>query len=231
MKWKEGRKKNGREEEKFYFVHIKLMYFLCSRQNPADPNVVSATYRPIRRNGETRYSMGSSVVVSPGAKITDELLEVDFLLKDGKHVKEHFLHVVPHEYLVKEEAKKPPGIPLNILIMAIDSVSHTTAKRKLPKIYEFLRNEMGAFFFNGHSVTGDGTVEQMAPMLTGMKFFEELYEARPDRGNSRTVDGWPWIYSHLKGRFNYCYLARVVAANRELKIYDAVRSTTRPSKC
>lgn len=141
---------------------------------------------------------GSKPVVS-GQKISDQLIEVDFTLNNNQHVKELHLHAVPNENVLKREAKTKPGIPLNILVIGLDSVSHASAQRKLPLIYKFLRDELEAYFFNGHAVTGDGTVEQMAPMLTGRKFMEELYEARPDRAKSRTIDDWPWIYKQLKG--------------------------------
>ena len=160
----------------------------------------SATYQKILRKGDTGYAMSPSKPVIPGKNISEEFIEVDFVLDNNKHVRELFLHAVPHENLLKREAKAEPGIPLNILIIGLDSVSHGSAQRKLPLVYKYLRDELGAYFFHGHSVTGDGTVEQMAPMLTGRKFMEELYEARPDRPKPRTVDGWPWIYKRLKGK-------------------------------
>ncbi|XP_028406354.1 uncharacterized protein LOC114528834 isoform X2 [Dendronephthya gigantea] len=163
-----------------------------------DPKVKSATYQAISRNGETSYTLSASKPVVSGQKINDQLIEVDFTLDNNQHAKELHLHAVPNENVLKREAKTNSGVPLNILVIGLDSVSHGSAQRKLPRVYKFLRDELGAYFFNGHVVTGDGTVEQMAPMLTGRKFMEELYEARPDRAKSRTVDDWPWIYKQLK---------------------------------
>ena len=183
----------------------------------------SATYKSISRKGDTGYAMSASKPVTPGKNISEELIEVNFVLDKNKRASELFLHAFPHENLLKREAKTKPGIPLNVLIIGLDSVSHGSAQRKLPLIYEYLRDELGAYFFHGHSVTGDGTVEQMAPMLTGRKFMEELYEARPHRPKARTVDGWPWIYKQLKGRYATGYAFRM-RSHRLLK-------TTRMHDC
>ena len=161
---------------------------------------MSASYQAIKRNGDFGVSLGNSVPVQPNAVITDDFLEVDFLLKNGTHVKEFFLQVVPRDDLLKRQAtNKGPGLPLNILIICIDSLSHASARRKLPKIYDFLQHEVDAFIFNGHTIVGDGTTEQMTALLTGLKYSEQ-YEARSGFPNARTVDDWTWIYKQLRGR-------------------------------
>ena len=143
--------------------------------------------------------MSDSVPVQPNQTITEEFFEVDFELRDDSVVKEFFLQVVPRDNLVKRKPlKRAPGIPLNILIIGVDSLSHANAKRKLPRIYKFLEEELGSYIFQGHTVTGDGTTEQLTPMLTGLRFSEQ-YEARTGFKNARTVDGWTWIYKELKG--------------------------------
>lgn len=128
-------------------------------------------------------------------------MEVDVKLKDNSSAKEFLLHVVPRENL-KSKLTKPPGIPLNILIIGIDSLSHAGAKRKLPKIYRFLQ-ELDAYIFEGHVVTGDGTTQQLTPMLTGLTFSEQ-YEARSGFEGAAALDGWTWIYKQLKGRNADC---------------------------
>ena len=160
---------------------------------------MSASYQAIKRNGDFGVSLGNSVPVQPNAVITDDFLEVDFLLKNGTHVKEFFLQVVPRDDLLKRQAtNKGPGLPLNILIICIDSLSHASARRKLPKIYDFLQHEVDAFIFNGHTVVGDGTTEQMTALLTGLKFSEQ-YEGRAGFKNARPLDEWTWIYKQLTG--------------------------------
>ena len=113
-------------------------------------------------------------------------------------MKEIFCQPVRHEHLVKQNQQKKPGLPLNVLIVGVDSLSHANSQRKLPRVYDLLKKEFGSFIFNGHSIVGDGTTEQLAAMLTGLGEFEQ-YESRRHHKNPRPVDGWAWIYKQLKG--------------------------------
>ena len=49
------------------------------------------------------------------------------------------------------------------------SIAHASARRKLPKVYKFLKDKLGVMIFNGQSIVGDGTTEQMKAMLTDLK--------------------------------------------------------------
>ena len=88
---------------------------------------------------------------------------------------------------------------MNILIISIDSLSHANAIRILPDVYQYLKEELKSMIFNGHSIVGDGTTEQMTAMLTGLGELEQ-YESRRHHKNPNPVDGWPWIYKQLKGK-------------------------------
>ncbi|XP_028406249.1 uncharacterized protein LOC114528742 [Dendronephthya gigantea] len=169
-----------------------------------DPKVTAAKYRRIVRDGDFKYILGTSTPVpalNTTEKITDEFIEVEYLLgnqTDDVH-KEIFIQPVPHEHLLKRRAEKQPGIPLNILIIGIDSLSHANAKRSLPKAYKYLKDELGSFIFNGLSIVGDGTTEQLTAMLTGLGELEQ-YESRRHHSNPKPVDGWRWIHKQLKER-------------------------------
>ena len=165
----------------------------------ADKNVISASYRGIFRRGDFNYVLGTSVKVSATKKIEDEFIEVECRVRNGHLLREFWLQPVPHDHLLKRTAKKPPGLPLNILIVGMDSLSHANAKRKLPKLYDYLEKELGAIMFNGHSIVGDGTTEQLTAILTGLGELEQ-YESRRHHRNPRPVDGWTWIFKELKGK-------------------------------
>ena len=120
-------------------------------------------------------------------------------MRNGRSLRELWLQPVPYQHLVQRKANKAPGLPLNILIVGIDSLSHANAQRKLPMFYEYLKNELGAMMFNGHSIVGDGTTEQLTAMLTGLGELEQ-YESRRHHENPRPVDGWTWIYRELKSK-------------------------------
>ena len=180
------------------FIYLTFFFFEAS-------DISSATYRNTTRNGDSEYVFGKSTPVNTSKKVPDEFFEVNYLLANGKHVKEAFFQPVPHEHLVKRFGIKKPGIPLNVLIIGIDSLSHANARRQLPNVYELLEKEFRSFVFNGHSIVGDGTTEQLAAMLTGLGELEQ-YESRRHHKNPRPVDGWTWIYKQLKGILAVCGL-------------------------
>ena len=166
-----------------------------------DPTIISAKYQRIIRKGDFQFTLGKSVPVpamNTTEKITDEFIQVEYFLKSENRVKEMFLQPVPHKHLLKRIAENQPGIPLNILIIGIDSLSHSNAKRKLPEVYKYLKNELRSMLFNGHSKVGDGTTAQLTAMLTGLGELEQ-YESRRHHKNPRPVDGWSWIYKQLEG--------------------------------
>lgn len=65
---------------------------------------------------------------------------------------------------------------MNILIFALDSMSHLCYQRKLPKTYKFLKNDLRSFIFKGYNIVGDATTAALIPLLTGMiRLFKRLY--------------------------------------------------------
>ena len=165
-----------------------------------DPNVVSASYHAILRKGDFSYTLGPEVQIKPNISIPDEMIEVSFRLKNNKTKKDFFLQIAKESRRYVNGSSKKPGIPLNILVLGIDSLSYANTIRKLPNVVEFLKQN-NAQFFSGHTVVGDGTTPQLTAMLTG-KHVEEQYEARTGKSGAKPLDGWTWIFKHLKGEFS-----------------------------
>ena len=128
------------------------------------------------------------------------MIEVSFRLKNDKTKKDFFLQIAKESRRYVNGSSKKPGIPLNILVLGIDSLSYGNTIRKLPNVVEFLKQN-NALFFSGHTVVGDGTTPQLTAMLTG-KHVEEQYEARTGKPGAKPLDGWTWIFKQLKGEFN-----------------------------
>ena len=175
--------------------HVQITTF-----SVLDSNVVSASYRPILRKGDSDYSLGPVIPVKPGNLITEEMIEVSFLLKNNEVKKDFFVQVyTPSPKYHATEAPEKPGIPLNVLVLGIDSLSDANAIRKLPEVVKFLK-ENNAMFFKGHTIVGDGTTAQLTAMLTG-KHIEEQYEARTGKPGAKPLDDWTWIFRQMKGVF------------------------------
>ena len=59
------------------------------------------------------------------------------------------------------------SLQMNVLIFAMDSMSHLSYQRLLPLTYSFLRDHLGAVILNGYNIVGDATISALLPILTG----------------------------------------------------------------
>ena len=128
------------------------------------------------------------------------MLEVSFRLKNGELRKDFLLQIATQNPHFDPIPTKKPGIPLNVLVLGIDSLSYANTFRKLPKLVDFLKTN-NALFFTGHTIVGDGTTPQLTAMLTGRRV-EDQYEARTGKRGAKPIDRWTWIFKQLKGTLN-----------------------------
>ncbi|KER33188.1 hypothetical protein T265_00886 [Opisthorchis viverrini] len=86
----------------------------------------------------------------------------------------------------------------NILLLGLDSVSHSAALRHLPKTMHMLETNPNAVTMQLYNVVGDGTTTNLLALLTGY-FEDELPESRRSRvtssHNTTVVDKYPWIWN------------------------------------
>ena len=85
---------------------------------------------------------------------------------------------------------------LNILFFGFDSVSRVNFIHNLPKVYQYLTEELDATVLNRHNIVGDGTPINLVAMLTGTHYATELQDTRKGVTN-QTVDGFPFIMKEL----------------------------------
>ena len=72
------------------------------------------------------------------------------------------------ERIAKIEAASPRRpLQLNVLMFALDSMSHLCYQRKMPRTYKYLRDELGAAILENYNIVGDATTAAIIPMLTG----------------------------------------------------------------
>ncbi|XP_060571218.1 uncharacterized protein LOC132729466 [Ruditapes philippinarum] len=79
---------------------------------------------------------------------------------------------------------------LSLIVFGIDSISRSHALRYLPKSYKFLKEKFNMYDFEGYRSVGDGTWQNIVPLLTGQssKNFR-------DEGHGRQfVDSMPFIW-------------------------------------
>jgi hypothetical protein len=58
-------------------------------------------------------------------------------------------------------------LKLNVMMLALDSMSHLCFQRKMPKTYAYLKEELGAAILENYNIVGDATTAALIPMLTG----------------------------------------------------------------
>ena len=79
--------------------------------------------------------------------------------------------IVPKQDVLKRISELPPqhrsSERMNIFIFALDSMSHLTYQRKLPKTYAYLKNRLGAIILNSYNIVGDATTAAIIPLTTG----------------------------------------------------------------
>jgi hypothetical protein len=96
---------------------------------------------------------------------------------DSSIQKEFHMEIIPREEVQNRVPKAQPGIPLNVMMVGLDSTSHAHFQRKLGPIYKYLKEDLKSNFFNGYSILGDGTTVALIGMLVG-RHFDELPEGR-----------------------------------------------------
>ena len=56
---------------------------------------------------------------------------------------------------------------MNVLIIALDSMSHLCYQRKLPKTYDYIQKKLHTVILDGYNIVGDATTAAIVPLLTG----------------------------------------------------------------
>lgn len=93
--------------------------------------------------------------------------------------------------------RRTKDIPkLNVFVFGFDSISRLNFIRRLPNLYKYLTEGLGATILTSHNVVGDGTTAQLLGTFAGV-YEEQQPETR--RGKSRqTCDVYPFIWKKVK---------------------------------
>ena len=148
---------------------------------------------------ETDFKSKSGAIIKDiknGTRLPSDFVYVNCTAADGKLYNNTHSGVLPHDTDTMSDL--PEGaLGLNILMMGFDSVSRLMWQRNLPKTYTYLTESLGSVVLSGYNVAGDGTPQNLLPILTG-KTEPELPEARRGHAGATTVDGHPWIWKDLE---------------------------------
>jgi len=127
--------------------------------------VLSITRAPGSDNEYNEISV-KTVAHHNSAKLNEEFLRVQTTTADGRQHTEYHAAVVPKPDAIARP-KSNTGIPVNVMIVGIDSMSNAHFQRALPDAYKYLKDDLKSVILRGYTIVGDGTTPALTAMLTG----------------------------------------------------------------
>ena len=68
---------------------------------------------------------------------------------------------------IKTRTPRKESTQMNVFIFVMDSMSHLSFQRKMPKTYNYLKKTLLSHIMNGYNIVGDATTKNLVPLLTG----------------------------------------------------------------
>ena len=131
--------------------------------------------------------------------LKSDFFRISYKLEGKAKETQYFARVVPRQDVMKksEEIRQSSSfsknsLPLNVLILALDSTSNANFLRKMPHTLKWLRTQMRSYIMRGYSIVGDATTPALTALLTGNHAYD-LPEGRRGYEGSEPIDRWPWI--------------------------------------
>ncbi|XP_065064122.1 uncharacterized protein LOC135690486 [Rhopilema esculentum] len=156
--------------------------------------------RPVNNDNRVQYGEKTMIPIPSGGlvdfqlKLSEDFVRVTFT-KDNKRYEEFHAGIVEKNDVFKRAklTKIEAKLPYNIALLMVDSQSASHWKRRMPKIYSYLKNDKNTFIFDGHTIVGDGTTAQLSAILAG-GFECDFGESRRGYRGAEPVDKWPFIF-------------------------------------
>ena len=78
------------------------------------------------------------------------------------------VQVYPRDEVFKRTSSiKQTSDQMNVMMIVLDSMSHMSFRRTLPKTYSYLKRNLASTVLNGYNIVGDATLAALIPILTG----------------------------------------------------------------
>ncbi|UJR36311.1 hypothetical protein I4U23_029039 [Adineta vaga] len=102
-----------------------------------------------------------------GPSLVYEYIHPLFRLKKSRFSRETWLNKETSTWMSKFiSSSVPDRSPPSVIMIILDAVSDLQARRALPQTLSYLKSQ-GLFTFQRHAIVGDGTFENIVPMLFG----------------------------------------------------------------
>ncbi|XP_014777260.1 uncharacterized protein LOC106874152 [Octopus bimaculoides] len=119
--------------------------------------------KPTTFHNQTKIDAEFSFIKCEG--VNNSVLYTDFYSRiiDKKHVQKK---------LKSQSGKRAEDIPLSVLLIGIDSTSHNSFSRQMPRLKKYLLETLKAYSFPGFTRVGENTFPNILALLSG-KFLSE----------------------------------------------------------
>lgn len=160
---------------------------------------IECAFTEVLRNGDNQVKRGATTTTHNTFYFTTtDFYTVSCTAKDGKKWSNTVAGIRKDKEIIASTGwdKVPKdSVHLNYLMIGFDSLSRNTFIRTLPKTYAFLTKDLGGHVMQGYNIVGDGTPQQLLPILTG-KTELELPETRKRMGNkAQFVNVYPFVWN------------------------------------
>ncbi|KAG0717944.1 hypothetical protein GWK47_007913 [Chionoecetes opilio] len=186
----------GEEAE---WVAVKGSLATITKEARAKHGDIECAFTEVLRDGDDRVQRGFTTTTHDSFTLANtDFYSVSCTGQDGK-TWENIIAGIRQEEEVRANTgwdKLPQdALHLNFLMIGFDSLSRNTFIRRLPKTYAFLTEVLGAHVMQGYNIVGDGTTQQILPIMTG-KTELELPEARRRMGSrAQFVNAYPLVWN------------------------------------
>ena len=130
---------------------------------------IKCHYRYILRKSETKFVFSEKIDYNEPKYLDGDFVHVECFDNQKKrfynnlHFNVDAKPIINSKKLVNESLER-----LSVIAFGLDSVSRLIAERKLPKTMKYLRQNLGAYVFTGHTRLGDSSFPNLNPLLTGL---------------------------------------------------------------
>ena len=151
---------------------------------------VTCSYSIINMKGDYDVEFTPEVTFDKPTYVAGDVVRVRCYEDDKTRYEHIHLNVDYKRVMEKKELKEESDEQLSVYVFGMDSVSRLNAERKLKRTMTFLRKELGAYVFEGHTKVGENTYPNNVPFLMGRKAYtsEMPYP---------TLDDYPFVWKNF----------------------------------
>ncbi|CDW54788.1 DUF229 domain containing protein [Trichuris trichiura] len=180
------------------WVHVKNGYFFITPEASARHGKITCDCQPIIFVDDFRLKSWMLYDVTSNSSVPTDFMKVACNAEDGTQYENYHANVVPQlDVINRVQYRSSTALPVNLYILAFDSVSRLQFMRKMRQTYKYITTVLKGIVLEKYNILGDGTTAAIIPLLTG-KTELELPVTLKGVEDASYVDVYPFIWNELK---------------------------------